>query len=306
MNDTVTVTKLGLNVIKPPAWNSRIAPQPKTDDAARLAALAADIKARGLQSPIEVEGPAEDGSYEIVYGTRRVAACKMAGLTEIAAIVRPMSTAAERMIRNVRENMQREDLSTFEQARAIVALRGQGLKLAEVASLVGLSVPRVSNLCVTFEGLHPDIREAWAKRQPATNTDFLRELASVKDPAVQLKTYDDEVRRITTAVADGSRTPTGRAKKGEGSSTAGIRVIPYNFQGLLDVAKSTRTPDVIGDGGHVIVSKRWLRHCVDWLCGQTKTAPPGIITPTAPKDGEKAAKAAKKAKPAVTVVKGAK
>jgi ParB family transcriptional regulator, chromosome partitioning protein len=101
----------------------RIAPNPnqprKMFDEAALAELAASIKERGVMEPIVLR-PVGEG-YEIVAGERRYRASKMAGLTEIPAVVRELSDE-DAMAEALLENFQREDLTTIEKARAIQGL----------------------------------------------------------------------------------------------------------------------------------------------------------------------------------------
>jgi len=91
----------------------------KMFDEKALQELAASISERGVMEPIVVRP--KDGKYEIVAGERRYRASKLAGLTEIPAVVRELSdedAAAEALL----ENFQREDLTTIEKARAIQGL----------------------------------------------------------------------------------------------------------------------------------------------------------------------------------------
>lgn len=77
--------------------------------------LVASIKEIGVIQPITVT-PIE-GGYQIVFGHRRVEAAKKAGLREIPAIVREVSER-ERLEQSLIENLQREDLTPYEEALA--------------------------------------------------------------------------------------------------------------------------------------------------------------------------------------------
>lgn len=91
----------------------------KMFDETALSELAASIKERGVMEPIVVRP--KDGKYEIVAGECRYRASKLAGLTEIPAVVRELTdeeAAAEALL----ENFQREDLTTLEKAHAIQGL----------------------------------------------------------------------------------------------------------------------------------------------------------------------------------------
>ena len=84
-----------------------------------LAALADSIREHGLLSPILIR-PLANGGYQIVAGERRWRASRMAGLTEIPAVVREMSEQ-ETMEAALIENLQREDLNPVEEARGYLA-----------------------------------------------------------------------------------------------------------------------------------------------------------------------------------------
>ena len=87
----------------------------KIFDEEALAELAQSIKEHGVFQPIIVK-PSIKG-YDIIAGERRVKASLMAGLTEIPAIVREFSDA-EMMEIALLENLQREDLTSIEEANA--------------------------------------------------------------------------------------------------------------------------------------------------------------------------------------------
>ncbi len=300
-----TYQTLGINSIREPEWNSRIAKKGDEgkEDQRSLKALADDIKERGVQTPIEVEGPDDNGAYLLVYGSRRLAASKLAGLHEIPALVRPSSSQQMRMVRNAAENLQRRDLTSFETARVIGSLRQTGMSLKEIQAHTGMAVSTASNYNAMWENLAEPIKAEWAKGVKAARVDFLRQLATVDDHTVQLERFDAEQRRIEAAEEKGESTDTrGREKRGDSGSgsTAGVRFNTHNLNFLLDFSKSGRTPSVIGDG-RATVTKEWLRGLMDWLCGQSQTAPPGLLDhlKAKPAPAEKPGKAppAKGAKP---------
>jgi ParB family chromosome partitioning protein len=83
----------------------------KIFDQAALDELAASIRERGVMEPIVLRP--KDGRYEIVAGERRFRASKIAGLTEIPAVIREMSDE-DALAEALLENFQREDLTTLE------------------------------------------------------------------------------------------------------------------------------------------------------------------------------------------------
>ncbi|MDR0408991.1 MAG: ParB/RepB/Spo0J family partition protein [Spirochaetaceae bacterium] len=88
----------------------------KNFDEAALKELAASIKQHGVIQPIIVEEE-DDGSYTIITGERRSRAARMAGLSEIPAIIRKFSDE-QRIAVALVENIQRADLNPIEEAAA--------------------------------------------------------------------------------------------------------------------------------------------------------------------------------------------
>lgn len=118
-------------------------------DESSLYELAESIKAQGVMQPIIVRVVREDGgseSYEIIAGERRSRAAKLAGLTEIPAIVRDVSDKAAAAMALI-ENMQREDLNPLEEALGLQRLINEfELSHEEAAKAVGRSRSAASNL----------------------------------------------------------------------------------------------------------------------------------------------------------------
>lgn len=104
-------------------------------DLGDLSELAASIKASGvLQNltvvPDEPDNP--DTDYTIIIGHRRYAAAKIAGLTELPCIVVEMSER-EQLQTMLVENMQRSDLTVYEQAQGFQMMLNMGDSVAEIA-----------------------------------------------------------------------------------------------------------------------------------------------------------------------------
>src|ERR1022692_2386138 len=115
-----------------------------------LEELAASIKANGVIQPIVVRplpgSAAGAARYEIVAGGGRWQAAKLAGLTDIPVIVREL-TDSQSVAMSLIENIQREELTPAEEARALQRLTAEfSLTHAEVAEAVGRSRAAVSNL----------------------------------------------------------------------------------------------------------------------------------------------------------------
>lgn len=109
-----------------------------------LEALADSISQHGVLQPILVR-LVESGFYQIIAGERRYRAAKMAGLSEIPAIIidaDDLKTAEIALI----ENLQREDLNPYEEAQAYASLmRDFGLTQEELSARIGKSRSAIAN-----------------------------------------------------------------------------------------------------------------------------------------------------------------
>ena len=112
-----------------------------------LEELAASIKASGVIHAIVVRPmPGFLHQFEIVAGERRWQAAKLAGLNEIPAVVRDLSDEEALAVALI-ENIQREDLTPAEEARALSRLAGEyALTHERLAEIIGRSRAAVSNL----------------------------------------------------------------------------------------------------------------------------------------------------------------
>lgn len=125
----------------------RIAPSPyqprQRFEEAALEELAASIRQQGLIQPVVVRrvGP----GYELIAGERRWRAARRAGLAEIPAIVRDYSDE-QALEAALVENIQREDISVVETARAYRRLTDEfQYTQGEVALKTGKSRVAVAN-----------------------------------------------------------------------------------------------------------------------------------------------------------------
>jgi ParB family chromosome partitioning protein len=110
-----------------------------------LAELAASIERHGLLQPIVVTR-APQGGYHLIAGERRWRAARLAGVERIPAVVREAAQGADRLALALIENLQREDLTPIEEARAYHHLRTElGLSQDDIASRVGKDRSTVAN-----------------------------------------------------------------------------------------------------------------------------------------------------------------
>ncbi|WP_301103354.1 ParB/RepB/Spo0J family partition protein [Propionivibrio sp.] len=122
--------------------------QPRTQmDSASLEELAASIRVQGLMQPILVRplGDLAD-RFEIVAGERRWRAAQMAGLTEVATLIREIPDESALAMALI-ENIQRENLNPLEEAQGLQRLIDEfSMTHQQAADAVGRSRPAASNL----------------------------------------------------------------------------------------------------------------------------------------------------------------
>ena len=113
-------------------------------DQAALSELADSIREHGVLQPIVVR-TMEGGTYQIIAGERRWRASRMAGLSEIPAMVVEAEDGKVMELALI-ENLQREDLTIIEEALGYRTLmETYGLTQEQVAKRMGKSRPVIAN-----------------------------------------------------------------------------------------------------------------------------------------------------------------
>lgn len=115
--------------------------------------LAESIRQYGVLQPLtvsRVEIQKEDGGlaveYELIAGERRLRASKLAGLTQVPALIRQGDDNMMKLELAIIENLQREDLNSVDRARAFQRLVDEfKFTHAQVGQKVGKSREYVSN-----------------------------------------------------------------------------------------------------------------------------------------------------------------
>lgn len=123
-----------------------------------LKELAASIKANGLLEPIIVK-PLEGGKYRLICGERRFRAHLLAGFATIRAA--PLDIAEDKILQaQIVENLQRKNLSTMEEVRAIQRLRDtETMSETEIAKAIGKAASHVHKQ-LTIARAAPELHEA--------------------------------------------------------------------------------------------------------------------------------------------------
>lgn len=139
MNNDDSVQFIALELIRPNPYQPR-----KTFEEERLNDLASSIQQHGILQPIVLRQTVQ--GYYIVVGERRFRASKLAGLTEVPAIIKELSDE-DIMELAIIENLQREDLNAIEEAESYKKMMTDlNITQQEVARRLGKSRPYIANM----------------------------------------------------------------------------------------------------------------------------------------------------------------
>jgi ParB family chromosome partitioning protein len=133
ISQAVSIPSRPIAELRPNPFN----PRGDVDDAG-LEELAESIRAQGVLQPLLVT----PGGV-VVAGHRRLAAARMAGLVEVPVVIRDLDRIQQQEIMLV-ENLQRQDLSPVEEARAYRQLLDAGHTTAQLARRIGAPAARIN------------------------------------------------------------------------------------------------------------------------------------------------------------------
>ena len=137
---------------------------------ASLEELAQSFRSRGVLEPLLVR-PVEPERFEIVAGSRRYRAARIAELQTVPARVREMTDAEALEVQCI-ENLQREDIHPLEEAqgfRALLDLPDQQYTIARIGERAGKSASYIAGRLKLTE-LITDVADAFSGGQDHTRT----------------------------------------------------------------------------------------------------------------------------------------
>ena len=157
--------------------------QPRTHfDKEKIEELVHSIKQNGLLQPILLKKKGED--YLIIAGERRWRAASLAGLRQIPATIKEPEKGEESLWALV-ENIQREDLSSIEEARAFKKIMTeQNFSQEKLASLVGRARASVANT-LRLLSLEKEVQDMLEKKMISFTQ--ARELLTIKNRQKQIE-----------------------------------------------------------------------------------------------------------------------
>ena len=131
--------------------------QPRVDFG-NLTELTASIAEKGVLEPLLVKPSRSTGRWMIIAGERRFRAARAAGLTEVPCVEMDIDAGGVAEIALI-ENMQRKDLTVWEEADGLLALCERfGYTHEEVARKVGKSRSTVTE-ALSIAGIPADVRD---------------------------------------------------------------------------------------------------------------------------------------------------
>ncbi len=144
-SSSISAPESGISTVRLSEIEPNLSQPRKEFDEEALGQLADSIAAHGVLQPLLIR-PTQNGMYQIVAGERRWRAARMAGLTEVPALIKELSDEETDQVALI-ENLQREDLNAVETAKGYKSLMEKySMTQEQVAEAVGKSRPAVANM----------------------------------------------------------------------------------------------------------------------------------------------------------------
>ena len=141
--------------------------------------LAESIKASGILQNLTVVPMNDDWTeFTVIIGHRRLAAAKQAGLTELPCAVVEM-TEKEQLSTMLTENMQRSDLTVYEEAKGCQLLLDLGDTVAEVAEKTGFSESKIRRRVKLCELDEEAFKESQIRQPTLQDYDRLNQIKDI-------------------------------------------------------------------------------------------------------------------------------
>ena len=166
-------------------------PENPRKDMGDLSELTESIRKNGvMQNLTVVPSEFEKDKYLVVIGNRRMEAAKAAGLTELPCVVSFMNHRTQ-IATMLEENMQRADLTVYEQAQGFQMMMDLGFKQEEISEKTGFSETTVRRRLKMAELDKAAFQKAVGKQITMDDLDRLGQLDSVKERNALLKEYGE-------------------------------------------------------------------------------------------------------------------
>lgn len=173
----------------------KITPNPEQPrsifDEEALEELARSIRELGIIQPLSLRKIGPD-AYQIIAGERRYRAARIAGLTTVPAYIRTANDAELTEMALI-ENIQREDLNAIEIALTFKKLIDQfSLTQERLSERIGKKRATIANF---LRLLRLPAEVQLGLRDKRVDMGHARALLTIDDPTLQLKLYNETIRR---------------------------------------------------------------------------------------------------------------
>lgn len=142
-----------------------------------LTELAESIKAKGIMQNLTVV-PREAGGYTVIIGHRRSAAARLAGLEAAPCVITKMSER-EQVATMLLENMQRADLTAYEQAKGFQMMMDLGESVASISEKTGFSRTTVKHRLEMAKLSDKKLKEISVRQVSMADFDKLSKIKSI-------------------------------------------------------------------------------------------------------------------------------
>jgi len=175
-----------------------------------LSELIASIKGKGILEPIVVR---QRGSrFQIVAGERRYQAAVQVGLAEIPAVIRELDDAEVIELALI-ENIQRKDLTAFEEGEALHLLASRWSYTHEdLASRLGKSRTSITE-SLAVQSMPEEVKNL-CRLADITSKSLLLQIVRQNDPEKMVELVEKVARRGTPTTREELRRATARSKPG--------------------------------------------------------------------------------------------
>ena len=178
------------NIVMIPVGDLEHHPENPRKDLGDLSELAESIRQRGIMQNLTVVPDLERAKYLVVIGNRRLEAAKTVGLADLPCVISDMDHK-EQIATMLMENMQRQDLTVYEQAQGFQMMMDLGFSQKEISERTGFSETTVSRRLKMAELDKKTFQQAVGKQITMDDLDRLGQLESVKQRNEILKEFGE-------------------------------------------------------------------------------------------------------------------
>lgn len=203
-------------------------PRQEFDDLA-LKELSESIKEHGILQPLVVSQT--DNGYQLVAGERRLRAAKLAKLKEVPVVLRVTNDEEHKLVLALIENIQRENLSSIEEAKAYSQMLDEyGVSHELLAKKVGKTRSHITNTLRLLK-LPVEVQDALSKGQIGVQqAKLIAGMATKSEQMALLQNIIDNRLSKRAAIVE--------AQKMGGTKAAKVKYVPEDRDREASLAKA--------------------------------------------------------------------